>query len=109
RWVRAFDENVDLMTHIANNVSKEEPIAAQNPALLHLFSGHKTVASDDPAGSWEKWNWLGIRYLARTSPYPLPSPDAAESKYRTIYRANGRLNLRLVDLGSPSSRPAWGK
>jgi hypothetical protein len=109
QWMRAYEQNVDLMTHIRNTVPREEPIATQNPALLHLFSGHKTVASDDPAGAWETWNRLGVRYLARTSPFPLPPPDAAENKYRTMYRASGNFNLRLVDLGDPSSRPAWGK
>jgi hypothetical protein len=109
RWPRAYDENVELMTHIRNNVPKDDIIATQNPALLHLFSGHKTVASDDPAGSWDTWNRIGVKHLARTSPLPLPKADAAESQYRTVFRTSGFLNLRLVDLGSPSSRPAWGK
>lgn len=109
RWIRAFDENIDLMNHIANNVPKDAVIATQNPALLHLFTGHKTVASDDPAGSWTTWNRIGVRYLARTSPLPLPPAEPAETKYRTVYRASGNMNLRLVDLGTPGSRPAWGQ
>jgi hypothetical protein len=109
RWISAFDENLDLIKHIENNIPKQDVLATQNPALVHLFTGHKTVASDDPAGSWETWNRIGVRHLARTSPLPLPKPDAAESKYRTVYRPSGRLNLRLVDLGYPASRPAWGQ
>jgi hypothetical protein len=109
RWISAFEENEDLIEHIGANIPKDEVIAAQNPALLYLYAGHKTVALDDPGSQWEVWNRLGVRYLARTSPYPLPKPDASELKYRTIYRTGGPLGLRLVDLGSPSSRPAWGK
>ncbi|MDX2029136.1 MAG: hypothetical protein SF339_00580 [Blastocatellia bacterium] len=109
RWIRSFEENLDLINHISANIPKEDVIATQNPALVHLFTGHKTVASDDPAGSWETWNRIGVRYLARTSPLPLPKTDPAESRFRTVYRATGTLNLRLIDLGPPSSRPVWGR
>lgn len=109
RWIAAYEENEAFIKHIGENVSKSDLIAAQNPALVHLYTGHKTIASDDPAGSWEKWNQLRVRYLARTSPGPLPPPDANESKYRITFRQGGTLGLRLIDLGDPASRPAWGK
>jgi hypothetical protein len=109
RWISAFEENEALIKHIGENVPKDEVIATQNPALVHLYTGHKTVASDDPASQWETWNRIGVRYIARTSPFPLPRPEASENKYRTVFRTSGPLGLRLVDLGSPSSRPAWGK
>lgn len=109
RWIRSFEENLDLINHISANIPKEDVIATQNPALVHLFTGHKTVASDDPAGSWEAWNRIGVRYLAQTSPLPLARSEPAENKFRTVYRADGMLNLRLIDLGPPSSRPVWGR
>jgi hypothetical protein len=109
RWIAAFEENEALIKHISENIPKEEVIATQNPALVHLYTGHKTVASDDPATQWETWNRIGVRYIARTSPFPLPRPDANENKYRMVYRTTGSLGLRLIDLGPPSSRPAWGK
>src|SRR5262249_48941090 len=56
RWINAYNENLDLIHHIGSNIPKESVIATQNPALVHLFTGHQTVASDDPAGSWETWN-----------------------------------------------------
>jgi len=109
QWISAFEENEALIRHIGENVPKDEVIATQNPALVHLYTGHKTVASDDPATKWETWNRVGVRYIARTSPFPLPPPETSENKYRTVFRTSGPLGLRLVDLGSPSSRPAWGK
>ncbi|MGH9834321.1 MAG: hypothetical protein ACREBD_05945 [Blastocatellia bacterium] len=109
QWISAFEENEALIKHISENVPKDEVIATQNPALVHLYTGHKTVALDDPASQWETWNRIGVRYLARTSPFPLPRPETSENKYRTIFRTSGPLGLRLVDLGSPSARPAWGK
>jgi hypothetical protein len=109
RWIAAFEENEAMLKHIAESVPKTETIATQNPAMLHLYTNHKTIASDDPAGSWETWNRLGVKYMARTSPLPLPKADAQESKYRTVYRQSGFLNLRLIELGAPESRPVWGK
>ncbi len=109
RWISAFEENEAFIKHIGDNVPKDEVIATQNPALVNLYTGHKTVAFDDPAARWEVWNRIGVRYLAKTSPYQLPKPDADESKYRMIYRSGGAFGLRLIDLGPPSSRPAWGK
>lgn len=109
RWIATYEENETFIKHLGENVSKSDVIATQNPALVHLYTGHKTIASDDPAGSWENWNRLGVRYLARTSPVPLPPPDANEGKYRIAFRQGGTLNLRLIDLGDTASRPAWGK
>lgn len=109
RWIGTYEENVALIHYIGENVPKNEVIATQNPALVYLFTGNKTIASDDPAGSWEVWNKLGVRHLARTSALPLPKPDANESKFHITYRQPGTLNLRLVDLGEPSSRPIWTK
>lgn len=109
RWESAYNENEAFIKYIGENVPKEEIITTQNPALVHLYTGHKTVASDDPVSQWETWNKLGVRYMARTSPVPLPKPDASENKYRLAYRTNGILGLRLLDLGLPSSRTPWGK
>ncbi len=109
RWIAAYDENEAMFKHIGETVPKNEIIAAQNPALLHLYTDHRTIASDDPAGSWENWNRLGVKFLARTSPVPLPKPDANENQFKAIYRSSGFLNLRLVDLGAPDSRPIWKK
>ena len=108
RWIHAFEENEALINYVGATLPKTDVIATQNPALLHLYTGHKTVSSDDPVGLWETWNRLGVRYLVRTSPYRLPDPDPIESQYKIIYRSNGNLNLRVIDLGLPSSRPVWG-
>jgi len=106
KWVRSFEENQEMFNWMRERLPKEEVITAQNPALVHLYTGHKTVTFDEPAGHWEKWKQLGIRYLVRSSPYPLPH-DPTENKYKLVYRQPGALNLRIVDFGPQSSRVPW--
>ena len=104
----SFDENEAFMRYIGDHIPEHELIAADNPALLNLYTGHKTIASTNPAARWRVWNRLGVRYYARISPYPL-EPDASEDAFRTIHRSDGFLELRLLDLGPPESRPVWGE
>jgi hypothetical protein len=108
RWISAFDENEAFIRTVGDLVPKDEPIATDNPALLHLYTGHKTIASTNPAARWRVWERLGVRYYARISS-DLVEPDPNEDKYRTIHRSDGILELRLLDLGPPSSRPTWGQ
>jgi hypothetical protein len=103
-WVPAFAENEEVIKWVGERLGKKEILAAQNPALLHLYTGHKTVASDDSVARWETWRRLGVRYQVRTSPYPLPDPDPAESKYKAVYRSPGRLRLRVLDFGAQEAR-----
>ena len=110
QWHSDFAENETLLRQVRENLPAGAVLATQNPALVHLFTGHKTVALGDPATSWEMWKRLGVRYLVYASPNPLPPFEPVENKYPTILRQSGhgeRLNLRVVDLGPPSSRPAW--
>ena len=107
KWIRAFNENEALIQYVAANVPKDTTLATQNPALVHLYTGHKTVASDDPASAWENWKKLGVRYLVQTSPYALGNPTANENKFRLAYRQEGAFNLRVLDLGEPAARPNW--
>ena len=81
-------------------------IATNNPPLVHLYTGVKTIGSDYPAENWDDWNRLGVRYLARVSVYP-EVPDPSERKFNTVYRARSGMNFRVIDLGQPYSRPAW--
>lgn len=108
-WIQIFEENEVLLQWASQNLPADGAIAAQNPALTHLYTGRKTISLDNPEGNWEMWNRLGVRYIMRTSPIRVAEPDASESQYRVIYRSRGRLNLRITDLGPPSSRVPWKK
>ncbi len=108
RWMRVFGENEAVLKWANENVPKSDAIVSENPALVHLYTGNKTTTFDNPAGNWQLWNQLGVRYLLRISPGRLPDPDPIESKFRILHRAGGELNLRVTDFGPTTSRPAWG-
>ena len=108
QWIRAFEENEAFIRYIGANVPKDETIAVGNPALVNLYTGHKTISSNSADVRWRVWNRLGVRYYATISPYPVEY-DANQIRYPTIHRSEGFLDLRLLDLGPPASRGAWGK
>jgi hypothetical protein len=108
-WIRNFNEHVDLINWTKDNIQPNNVVVTHNPALVYLLTGLKSVTFDDPAARWKTWDNLGVRYYIRTTAMPLPDRDPAESRYNVMYRTNGRLKMRVVDLGSPGSRPIWGR
>lgn len=106
QWLQTFDEAETMLKWVKANVPQSDAVASLNPPLVHLYTGHKTIASDDPAKNWENWKRLGVRYVVNASVYAEP-PDPAEQKFKVVYRARGRVNFRVVDLGPAESRPNW--
>jgi len=107
-WLSAFDENEKLLVWARENLPRNEIIATSNPALVYLYTGNKTVAFHNPAGNWDKWKQMNVRYLVRSASFQLPPNDADERGLAVIYRAPGALNLRVVDFGPAATRAAWG-
>lgn len=106
--LRIFEENAEMLNWVRERIPQNGAIATANPPLVYLLTGHQTVGSDNPEKYWPKWNQLGVRYLVRTQYASRPVPnDPAESAYKTVYRQRGELNLRVIDLGEPDSRPTW--
>ncbi|MGE0130194.1 MAG: hypothetical protein AB7U82_19080 [Blastocatellales bacterium] len=106
QWLQIFDEAETMFKWVNERAAKTDVIATANPPLVHLYTGVKTVSSDDPATNWDNWNRLGVRYLVRASVFP-EIPDPSERKFSTVYRARGVVSFRVIDLGQPDSRPAW--
>jgi hypothetical protein len=107
QWLLTFDEAEAMFKWTKDNTKAEGVLATANPPLAYLYTGRKTVASDDPAANWDSWNQLGVRYLLKGSLYAEP-PDPIESKYKVLYRARRQGNFRVIDLGPPGERSAWG-
>lgn len=106
--IKNFEENLGVLNWMKERLPADSVVASNNPALVRLFTGLKTVASDDPKGNWDTWNRIGVRYLAYISLVTVSEPDLAESRYKVIHRPRSTLNLRVVDLGEPGTREAWG-
>lgn len=106
RWVRMFDDNENLIHWVGENLPRDAVITSQNPALVHLYTGHKGVGSTEPAKNWERWKQLQVRYLVLTSYFNYGEPRAAEKRFKELYRLPVS-NLRVLDFGEPATRPDW--
>ena len=109
RWLRVFDENLEMLNYMKERLPAEGAVATANPPLVYLYTGRKTVNINDQAGNWENWKRLGVRYLAHTSITPVAPPGLfGEGAYRAVYQSEDELRLRITDLGPKETRPAWG-
>ncbi|MBI3422213.1 MAG: hypothetical protein HY011_04695 [Acidobacteria bacterium] len=108
RYLRIFEEQTALLKWTAENVPKTDTVVTQNPGLVHLLTGNRTTTFDNPEQHWANWNQLGVRYFVQLSPTRLPEPIGPERQYRVAHRTGGELNLRVLDLGQPNNRSAWG-
>ena len=107
-WIQTFKENQQVLGWLTERASEGTLIATNNPAMAYLYSGKQTVSNAEPGANWDRWNQLGVRYLAYLSPFRIKSADYAESRYITVLESKGNLNLRIVDLGPPGERERWG-
>ncbi len=106
QWLQTYDEAEAMLKWVKDNVPPTDAVASLNPPLVYMLTDRKTIASDDPPKNWENWKRLGVRYLVNASVYAEP-PDPAEQKFKVVYRARGRVNFRVVDLGPAETRPNW--
>ncbi|MBS1789570.1 MAG: hypothetical protein JST85_17730 [Acidobacteria bacterium] len=106
QWLQTFDEAEAMLKWAKSNTQPDDVIATLNPPLVYLFTDRKTIASDFPVENWENWKRLGVRYIVKAAVYG-ETPDPSEQKFKVVYRAPGRVNFRVVDLGPAESRPNW--
>ncbi len=96
--VRNFDEVEAMFKWIRENIPKEEVIATFNPALVHLYTGHKTIFPDHPTANWGDWRRPGVRYLVFTPWHREPVFSPTESGSKVVYQSRSNQNLRVVYL-----------
>jgi len=77
-------------------------IATFNPALVHLYTGHKTIFPDNPTDDWENWRRPGVRYLVFTPWHRVPDFSPTESRHNVVYQSRSNQNLKVIDLGPES-------
>jgi hypothetical protein len=105
-WALAFEENAAVIKWVGEHLPKDAVLAAQNPALTSLYTGHKTIGNTNPSDNWENWQRLGVRYGIWTAIRPLSDPSGAQKQYPVLYRSQ-RMNLRVLDFGEGVSRVPW--
>jgi len=106
QWISKFEEAEKLFEQIRRQAPKTDTIVALNPAIITLYTGHKTVSWDDPAKRWELWKAISVRYMVWVSLYPQPV-NAAETNYRVVYLSREGSGFRILDLGPPETRIPW--
>ncbi|MBI1763529.1 MAG: hypothetical protein HYR56_19060 [Acidobacteria bacterium] len=106
QWLRIFDENEALIKWAGDNLPTNEVIATQNPGMVALYTGRKTIGSLEPARNWELWKRLGVRYWLQTSYYKQEPLKPAEKRYRVLH-TTPELDLRVLDFGAADTRLPW--
>jgi hypothetical protein len=62
-WAADAQEIEAVLDWMRRDVTGDGYVATTNPALVHLRTGRRTVAMDDPVANWERWKRMGVRYL----------------------------------------------
>ena len=108
-FLRMFEENREMLTWVKENTQTDSVIAAENSPLVYLYTDRKTVGQGEIRADWERYEKSGIRYWVRTSRILVGPITSDEKQYRIPYLSNGLLGVRVIDLGTPGQRKAWGK
>ena len=91
-WIADAAEIDEVLDWVAANVPHTAVLATTNPPLMHLRTGRRTVAIDDPRGNWHRWQQLGVGYLVALRPSDLPDPGLG---YEVVHRS-GRRDLWVL-------------
>ncbi len=104
-----FDESRKMLIWAREHLPDNAVIASDNPALVYLFTGRRTISSDEPDKNVDKWNKLGVRYTVGpwNQQFILATPFSPEGKYKTIYQSDRRANLQVVDFGPKVLTLPW--
>ena len=93
-WAANAQEIDALLDWMRHHVTGDGYVATTNPALVHLRTGRRTVAIDDPAANWQRWKSMGVRYLVCLVP---GQPPPADGPYKELYRS-GSHGLWVVEI-----------
>jgi hypothetical protein len=80
-WQAQGDDTETVMDWVRRHAERGSVIAAYNPALVYLLTGHQAVALDSYGDRWDRWQRLGVRYLVSLSDAQ-PMDDSRRSALR---------------------------
>lgn len=96
--VEQFGEIEAMFQWIRMNVPQEEVIAAFNPALVNLYTGHKTIFPENQTDNWGDWQRPGVRYMVFTPWHRVPAFERTEGNYRVVYQSPVNRYLKVIEL-----------
>jgi hypothetical protein len=106
-WQAIFNENMEALNWIRDKAPEDAIFCSINPALIHLYTGRKSVAGGNADANWENWKRLNVRYMAYLSVFQIADPGMEEGRFDQVYRSKGPLKLRIMDLGRRENRLPW--
>lgn len=93
-WIADYDDVTDVTTWMNQNLPRDGAVTSTNPGLIYLLTGRRTVAMDDPADNWERWQQLGVRYAVAARVVETPPSYLG---YRLLYESP-RQKLWVLEL-----------
>lgn len=106
-WQAIFDEHKAALDWLREKTPADAAIVSDNPALVYLYTGRKTMTGERAEERWEDWKRHNVRYMARLSIYQIPDPGLSDGRFNQAYRSKGPLKLRVVDFGPKETRRSW--
>jgi hypothetical protein len=81
-WKAHADDIDTVFNWVREHGTREGAIAADNPALVYLRTGRRTVAISSAGDPWSRWNRMGVRYVVSLSDGALLSDRRATLRYK---------------------------
>src|SRR5689334_57971 len=68
--LRGYKENLALLDWVKRSLPRSEVLAAQNPPLVYLYTGNKTISAQNLGEKSETLRRFNVRHLVLNSPVP---------------------------------------
>ena len=101
-FIKKYEESEKIVTWINQNIPKDQVIATDNPPLLYLLTGNKTISSDEllticsePVSSRQYWDKLNVRYVV--GPW-VPPYFLQFTNHSLIYKPKGSAYLTVAEI-----------
>ena len=98
-WLKDYEEVKGVTDWMRDNLPREGPVAASNPALVYLTTGRKTIGVTNLAPAWRALQRTGVPYGVALR---VAEPPPASLGFPVIYQSP-RLKLWVVEL--PAAMP----
>jgi len=81
-WKAHADDIDTVLNWVREKGTKDGAIAADNPALVYLRTGRRTIAIAGTISKWTRWQRMGVRYVVSLSDGELLVDPRATLRYR---------------------------